>query len=392
MTVYFVHRSHLTPALNRLKKFKEATLLEWFQKHWKPLTDKNDEAVEYVQNLLGCYCWGLTCVLHDIAEQSLELPKTFRQLEEYLKEHWYNGEVSCSSHCVQVLEGDKRQLEEAFYFFDDEYLARSGNKVAFLLQPDWKLPTGHRRGHFKATGSFDKDHNLMPKRTGEGTTYLAFHAYWSSDDQVWEGNLSEPIGPYRVDGVRLLEFAQYLASIAPPNYDTDGVSWPLELLLLRPELFNDPPNTPREEIAFLDLLRENPQDEVTWQVYSDWLEDRDLPRANRTVLQRALEGVSRCPLRAKLPRDWSSLEVASIPLAQQRLRELVQQQAGGLQFDPSKSLFQVEDHVAQACLFTEGQDVGAYQRWIFFDDLWASAHSDLANAILAHARRWDVLS
>ena len=70
----------------------------------------------------------------------------------------------------------------------------------------------------------------------------------------------------------------------------------------------------------------------------------------------------------------------------------VQHQAGGLQFDPSKSLFQVEDHVAQTCLYTEGQDVGLYQRWIFFDDLWANAHSDLANAILAHARRWDVLS
>src|SRR5258708_864202 len=46
MTVYFVHRSHETPALNRLKKFKEATLLQWFQKHWKPLKDENNEDVE----------------------------------------------------------------------------------------------------------------------------------------------------------------------------------------------------------------------------------------------------------------------------------------------------------------------------------------------------------
>jgi uncharacterized protein (TIGR02996 family) len=313
-----------------------------------------------------------------------------------LKEHWYGG-VSCSSHCVQALEAEKRELEEVFYFFDDEYLARSsGKKAAFLLQPDWQLPTDHQRsGHFKATGPFNKPQKRRPKGTGDGTTYLAFLAYWPSDDEVWEDNFSEPIGPYRVDGVRLPELTQHLASTTPPNYDTDGVDWPLELLLLRSELFNAPPNTSREEIGFLDLLRESPQEGATWQVYADWLEERGLPRGNRTVLQRALEGVSRSPLRARRPDDWSSLEVASIPLARQALHELVQQEVGGLQLDASKSMFQVDDHVAQACLYTEddgfsGQSL--YQRWIFFDDLWASAHSDLANAIITYARRWDVLS
>jgi uncharacterized protein (TIGR02996 family) len=395
MTVYFVHRSHETPALNRLKKFNEATLLEWFQKHWKPLKDENDEDTKYVHQLLGCNCWPLVCVLHQIGEQSLEPPKTFRQLEKYLKEHWY-GAVSCSSHCVQGLETEKRELEEAFYFFDDEYLARRGNKAAFLLQPDWQLPIGHRRGQFKATGSFDKFQKLRPKGTGDGTTYFAFMAYyWPSEDEPGYDNFTEPIPPYRLDGVRLPELAQHLVSITPPNYDTDQVCWPLELLLLRAELFNEPPNTSREELSFLDLLRENPQDEATWQVYSDWLEDRGLPRANRTVLQRALERVSRNPLRANYPGDLSSLEVASIPLARQGLRELVQQQASGLELDPSKSLFQVEDHVAQVCLYTEDDGFSGeplYQRWIFFDDLWASAHADLANAILAHGRRWEVLS
>jgi hypothetical protein len=32
-----------------------------------------------------------------------------------------------------------------------------------------------------------------------------------------------------------------------------------------------------------------------------------------------------------------------------------------------------------------------YHQWYLFDDLWASAHPDLANAILRYASRWDVL-
>jgi hypothetical protein len=33
-----------------------------------------------------------------------------------------------------------------------------------------------------------------------------------------------------------------------------------------------------------------------------------------------------------------------------------------------------------------------FHQWILFDDVWASAHADLANALLRFARRWDVLS
>ncbi len=32
-----------------------------------------------------------------------------------------------------------------------------------------------------------------------------------------------------------------------------------------------------------------------------------------------------------------------------------------------------------------------YHQWYFFDDLWAAAHPDLANALLRYASRWDVL-
>ena len=51
------------------------------------------------------------------------------------------------------------------------------------------------------------------------------------------------------------------------------------------------------------------------------------------------------------------------------------------------------EHLAQAC-----KHVGAgsrqgkeYHQWIFFDDVWASAHTELANGLLRFAARWDVL-
>ena len=61
--------------------------------------------------------------------------------------------------------------------------------------------------------------------------------------------------------------------------------------------------------------------------------------------------------------------------------------------DPSKSLVQAERHVAQLCLHTDRwDDRDLYHRWILFDDLWAGAHAELAEAILQFATRWDVLS
>jgi hypothetical protein len=63
---------------------------------------------------------------------------------------------------------------------------------------------------------------------------------------------------------------------------------------------------------------------------------------------------------------------------------------------PGMCHVRVEEHVAQLCHNTEHwrshHRVDLYHQWIFFDDLWAAAHADLANAILRYARCWDVLS
>ena len=58
-----------------------------------------------------------------------------------------------------------------------------------------------------------------------------------------------------------------------------------------------------------------------------------------------------------------------------------------------RSQWVVTQHLAQLSL-----NVGAWERtqlfvhWVLFDDLWASANADLANALFCAASRWDVLS
>jgi hypothetical protein len=64
--------------------------------------------------------------------------------------------------------------------------------------------------------------------------------------------------------------------------------------------------------------------------------------------------------------------------------------------DPSRSQIQAEPHVAQLCLNWIAPNnryaPETFYRWIFFDDLWANAHPELANGILYYASCWDVLS
>ena len=50
------------------------------------------------------------------------------------------------------------------------------------------------------------------------------------------------------------------------------------------------------------------------------------------------------------------------------------------------------DHLDLVLTLGRDLDRDLYHRWIFFDDLWAAAHPELAKAILTYAGRWDVLS
>src|SRR5262249_5083139 len=143
----------------------------------------------------------------------------------------------------------------------------------------------------------------------------------------------------------------------------------------------------REETGLLRGLAEDPGAEATWGVYSDWLQDRGEQPAGAVVLRRALAAASRGPV-ARLCNSLPTpgLGTASIPQARAEMAGLETQLKQAGTHDPAKSLVQVSDHVAQMCVHTATwgkRDL--YHRWVFFDDLWASANPALAEAVLRHA-------
>jgi uncharacterized protein (TIGR02996 family) len=381
MSVYFVYRSHYEgPACKHLKRFEDESVLDWFRKRWVGLAD--EEAHEWAARELGTQVYGFGSLFQAIAEHGLPVPKTESQLHQILADHLYvEGEILARPHCLQVLTDDD-ELQMAYYFFDDHFLAQHADRAAFLLNEGWQLPGGHgKRSHRPRVRTAE----LTPRGQGQGTTYCVRIAYYDS------GNLDElgGVGGCHVRGVRLPQFCQYLATVQPGPY------WPFELLLLRALLFAGPTTQNQEEAAFLLALQENADDTATWEAYSDWLEERGQPRAGLTLLGRALQSAMPFPVSPMTELDGlEDFGQASIGAARAELENLAGIVKAHASNDPSRSVVAVQDHVAQLglhCAVWYGK-TDVYQHWILFDDLWASAHPDLARAILRFMGRWDVLS
>src|SRR5262249_39073243 len=196
------------------------------------------------------------------------------------------------------------------------------------------------------------------KTRGEGATYLVFHDFWDS------GNLEEGLeGGYRIDGIRLPQLVQFLARNEMPD---EGCCFSHDMQALQPVLFPKGKRAKTRENALIFALRDEPHDDAPWLIFGDWLEEEGRKESvGALLLKGAFERVCR-------------LEPEDLPSG----------------CDPKKSSIQVAEHVAVLCRHVGCWSPGAdmYHQWFFFDDLWASAHPDLANTILRYAKRWDVLT
>jgi uncharacterized protein (TIGR02996 family) len=347
MTVHFVYRNQQGPTGLFHRRFQEATVLDWFANHWEGFLDW-ESAYEHVIDLLGCSVYGFHRLFEAIAVDALAPPRTARRLQEALERaNMIHTEVHVSTHCVQAATDDD-ETELAWYFVDDAYLAQKGPRASYLLRDDWRLPAEAGAGGFRPTVKTTR----AGKRRGEGTTYLVFHDFWDS------GNLTDLEGGYRIDGIRLPELARYLLTNEVPDL---GCCFHYDVPLLKQCLLPKVARVRTEEQALLRAIAESPADDAAWNVLHDWLQDHGGRSAGAHLLERAL-------------------------------REVTKSQVGsysGWEFDPKKSRVQVEEHVAVLCRHVHEDNL--YHQWYFFDDLWASAQPDLANAILRYAARWDVL-
>jgi uncharacterized protein (TIGR02996 family) len=316
------------------------------------------------------------------AEHSLPPPTTDRQLELDLREHLYvEGSIHYSPHLLQVRTDDD-ELEMAYYFFDDHYLDKHRKRAAFLLHEGWQLPGGAREGRYRPA---EKAAEFKPAGTGKGSTWLVHLAYYDSGNLDLDGGL-------RLKGVRVPDLARHLLCATPVSDWSFRGGWEFEPRLLRAALGSIGESLPAIEQEFLREIIDNPTDDVPWNAYSDWLIDNGKRSAGLTLLERGLNLVGRCPIVRMGGGDWADRLVGSPADAAEELHAWSNQLDKGRQ-PPASILVHVDEHLAQACLPTGkfGND-HLYHQWIYFDDLWASAHTDLANAILRFAKRWDVLS
>ncbi len=376
MAVHFVYRSHYDPTLNHLRRFDDDTVLGWFHRNWKAVPDP--AASDHVKKLFGRHVYGFRSLFNAIAEHSLPAPASDAALKRLLDRHLYvEGELRCRPNVIQVLTDDD-ELEMAYYFFDDHFLAKHGDRAAFLLREDWALPPGAGARAFKPGVKVNK---LTPAVRAPGATYLAFLAWYDSC------SLTDIEGAYSIPGVRLPDLPRYLATAVPPEGHRHEGGWPFELRLLRSQLLIAPPKATREEKSLLAGVSEHPADEARWMVLADWLEEHGQPR--HAVLERALRGAGRYPVGTICnSKDTRPVRGDSPAEARQQLAELVGTETLG---DARKVRAQAEEHVAQVIL-PASRGFGTWHRWVIFDDLWAGASSALANAILRYAGRWDVLS
>jgi hypothetical protein len=377
MAVYIVYRSFdQGPTGKYLKRFEDDTVLDWFCRHWDHLAIEDRElADERLAKVLGCDGWFMWNPFWYAAEQEIPKPATSAALLALLRDHLEDDTFKGTAHALQVLTEEDGE-GGALYYLDDHFVKRSRGRAAYLLLEDWRLPGGHGAGSFLSPV---RTLELPRGGTGPGTTFvvnLERESKYPLDMDL--------LGAYRIEGVRLPELAQYLCRVPPatPEFRWHMRFRQLPALMLAGVELGDPTDE-----AFLRAIRDEPGAVVHWSAWSDWRQEQDREPPGIRLLRGALERLARLPGRLQDEHSRDS----DVGAACRELIELEQRHRDELR-TTTHSLIHVEEHLAQICLDGSWTDEPYFGQWLFFDDLWASAHPDLAGAILRFALRWDVLS
>ncbi len=356
MSVWFAYRSHYDlPATKFVKRFEEASLLEWFRSHCKPIAGE-DEATAYADNLFGGHVRGFDYFLNRLAEGKVPPPRNNRELQAAFGWWGVEGDWLFQPHAIEGLDDDDER-EMAYYLFDDVFAKKHPERVAWLMREGWELPAEAGAGTF--TPAF-RSRRLGPRGRHEGATWLVFlacHDSYSLSDLTNES--------YRIDGVRLPQLVRLLSRATEAEREKE---WCVALEGLVEEAVAEGPESDPMEQALLRELRTNPHDDAPWAVYGDWLEEHGRPRAELWLLERALARIGGRPLHL-YPEESTPKDT------------------------PNRSCWRVSPHVAQLC-WHNGTVWGknCFEHWALFDDLWAAANPDLANSLIRQLDRWDVLA
>jgi hypothetical protein len=372
MPVWHVYRSFdVAPTGKHLRRFEDDTVLEWFQRNWDYLAVADrDLADQRLIEVLGYGGWPLFMPFIRSAEQGLPPPGSIEDVLVRMRGSFGNEQVSSPSpHAVEMLTEDDGE-GGAVYFFDGHFLKTSGHLAAYLLHDDWRLPSGSGEGGFTPTAGTME---LEPAGDGPGATYAVFlvrESKYPMDDLT-------PAG--RMDGVRLPGVARHLLA-APPADASPGYLRLLPVLAFAGVSLPSPMDD-----AFLSTIRTDPSDAASWAAWNDWRAERDEEPPGIGLLRDAFARMARLPGSVQDQLGGKS--------STQALLDMETKHRAQLRKNP-KSLLHGEEHLMQMCLDgSHSDEAGPYfGQWALFDDLWASAHPELADALLTWCARWDVLS
>ncbi|MEU7745575.1 hypothetical protein [Nonomuraea sp. NPDC049158] len=239
---------------------------------------------------------------------------------------WADNELHIDPHSIRI-SSMGTSLEEAFYFVDDARVAEQPDRWAYPVHPSWPLPDAVAPGPTPFVAPFPCAELATATAGDVGATYVLFTALNARHDTLgWDRTYAFP-------GVRLPQFG---AALRRPVQYRD--TWPGHLLDLRALVAPD-----EDGIApALERLNHFAGDA------------RDLPEPHDQAHQAALEH-----LRTFTPHE------------------------GRL---PERTLTQVGEHLAQ--MARHADSIG-HRPWYVFDDIWASAHPDLAASLIHYGYHWD---
>ncbi|SEU26168.1 hypothetical protein SAMN05421811_108379 [Nonomuraea wenchangensis] len=239
---------------------------------------------------------------------------------------WADGELHVDDHSIRIRSMGVH-LEEAFYFVDDARVAEQPDRWAYPLHPSWPLPDAAAPGPTPFVAPLPCVELASSTARDAGATYMLFTTLDGRHDTLAYDRT------YVLPGVRLPQLA---AALRRPIQDHDA--WPGRLLDLRASVAPD-----------------------------------------EGGIAPALERVSRfAGDAAEFPEPHDQAHRAAL----EHLRTVTPDD-GRL---PERTLIHVGEHLALMALHA---DSSGHRPWFVFDDVWASAHPDLAASLIHYAYHWD---
>jgi uncharacterized protein (TIGR02996 family) len=287
-------------------------------------------------------------------EERWEVVRSMTHLTDRMRNNFGALDIQFSAHSLQMLI-QERNIQAAYYFFDETYNTSHENHTAYLMREDWRLPDSSIEGKSKIPNIRDVRYSVK----GEGCTYILDLGVHTANHL---SNLDR-LPPFRVPGVRVADFPRVIFETERLiQQDPHNEHLHPTLRQLASGLRKYCRRARGDEKTFLNALQFDPNDYAGWCAYSDWLEEHRKPPAGQHLLEKLF----------RIYRPTSYMDVDS------RQPKKDQTHCGN-------SVAQVCKHVARE----DGRDV--YHHIAIFDDLWVNANTHLATSFLRYSQRWDCL-